>query len=80
MTTVALSLWTARAIRASMRRRSIHVPSDPPHFPSTSSARRGAVLEGPGKPGKILRGSGVSNTIFEHHSFSWTLTPETGKK
>jgi hypothetical protein len=35
-----------------------------------------AGMEGPGKIGKVLRGSGVFNTIFEHHSFTWTLTPK----
>ena len=33
-------------------------------------------MEGSGKVGKVLRGSGVFNTIFQHHSFSWTLTPK----
>jgi hypothetical protein len=31
--------------------------------------------EGRGKVGKVLTGSGESDTIFEHHSFSWRLTP-----
>jgi hypothetical protein len=33
-------------------------------------------IEGRGKVGKVLSGSGVGNTIFEHHSFSWRLTPK----
>ena len=37
-------------------------------------------MEGRGKVGKVLRGSGVFSTIFEQHSFSWTLTPGGGKK
>jgi hypothetical protein len=32
-------------------------------------------MEGRGKVGKVLTGSGVSDTIFEHHSFSWRLSP-----
>jgi hypothetical protein len=39
-----------------------------------------AGMEGRGKPGKVLRGSGVDSRLFQHHSFSWTLTPGTGKK
>jgi hypothetical protein len=34
-----------------------------------------AGMEGRGKVGKVLTGSGVSNTIFEHHTFSWRLAP-----
>ncbi len=33
-------------------------------------------MEGSGKVGKVLTGSGVFNTIFQHHSFSWKLTPK----
>jgi hypothetical protein len=33
-------------------------------------------MEGSGKVGKVLRGSDVFNTLFEQHSFSWTLRPK----
>jgi hypothetical protein len=39
-----------------------------------------AGMDGRGKPGQVLRGSGVDNRLFQRHSFSWTLTPGTGKK
>jgi hypothetical protein len=32
-------------------------------------------MEGKGKVGKVLKESDVFDTIFEHHSFSWKLTP-----
>jgi hypothetical protein len=51
-------------------------PERPPTFPFNVVGPTRGGLEGPGKPGKVLRGSGVSKTIFEHHSFSWTLTPK----
>jgi hypothetical protein len=35
-----------------------------------------AGMEGRGKPGRVVRGSGVDSRLFEHHSFSWTLTPK----
>jgi hypothetical protein len=35
-------------------------------------------MEGRGKVGKALSGSGTDNRLFEQHSFSWRLTP--GKK
>ena len=50
-------------------------PERSPNFPFNVVGPTGGGIEGPGKPGKVLRGSGVSNTIFEHHSFSWKLTP-----
>jgi hypothetical protein len=39
-----------------------------------------AGMEGRGKPGRVLRGSGVDSRLFQHHSFSWRLTPGGGKK
>lgn len=33
-------------------------------------------IEGRGKVGKVLRGSGVDSRLFEEHSFSWTLKPK----
>lgn len=39
-----------------------------------------AGMEARGKPGQVLRGSGVDSRLFQHHSFSWTLTPGGGKK
>jgi hypothetical protein len=38
-----------------------------------------AGMEGPGKVGKVLRGSDVDSRLFVHHSYHWTLTPG-GKK
>jgi hypothetical protein len=35
-----------------------------------------AGMEGKGKVGKTLGGSGVDSRLFEHHSFSWRLTPK----
>jgi hypothetical protein len=35
-----------------------------------------AGMEGKGKVGKALSGSGVDSRLFEHHSFSWRLTPK----
>jgi hypothetical protein len=35
-----------------------------------------AGMEGKGKVGKTLSGSGVDSRLFEHHSFSWKLTPK----
>jgi hypothetical protein len=37
-----------------------------------------AGMEGKGRVGKALSGSGVDSRLFQHHSFSWRLTP--GKK
>ena len=37
-------------------------------------------MEGKGKVGKVLSGSGVDSRLFEHHSYHWTLTPGGGKK
>jgi hypothetical protein len=37
-------------------------------------------MEGKGKVGKVLSGSGVDSRLFEHHSYRWTLTPGGGKK
>ena len=50
-------------------------PNGPGAFPAQLSTPR-TGMEGPGKVGKALRGSAVFNTIFEHHSFSWRLTPK----
>jgi hypothetical protein len=50
-------------------------PDGPGAYPVQLSTPR-AGMEGPGKPGKALRGSAVFNTIFEQHSFSWRLTPK----
>jgi hypothetical protein len=38
-----------------------------------------AGMEGKGKVGKALSGSGVDSRLFQHHSFSWKLTPKTKK-
>lgn len=35
-----------------------------------------AGIEGRGKVGKPLRGSGTDDRLFERHSFSWRLTPK----
>jgi hypothetical protein len=35
-----------------------------------------AGMEGSGKVGNTVTGSGVFNTIFQRHSFSWKLTPK----
>jgi hypothetical protein len=37
-----------------------------------------AGMEGPGKVGRALSGSGTDNRLFERHSFTWKLTPGTG--
>jgi hypothetical protein len=37
-----------------------------------------AGMEGRGKVGKALSGSGTDDRLFERHSFSWKLTPGTG--
>jgi hypothetical protein len=33
-------------------------------------------MEGRGKVGKVVSGSGVFNTIFQQHSFTWKLSPK----
>ena len=50
-------------------------PDGPGAYPVQLSTPRSG-MEGPGKVGKVLRRSGVFNTIFQHHSFSWKLTPK----
>lgn len=50
-------------------------PGGPGVFQTQLSEPRSG-MEGPGKVGKVLRGSGVFDTIFEHHSFTWKLTPK----
>jgi hypothetical protein len=35
-----------------------------------------AGMEGPGKVGRPLSGSGTDNRLFQPHSFSWQLTPK----
>ena len=50
-------------------------PERPGSYQTTLTAPRSG-MEGQGKVGRVLRGSDVFNTIFERHSFSWTLTPK----
>jgi hypothetical protein len=50
-------------------------PDGPGTFQTELAAGR-IGMEGRGKVGKVLRGSGVFNTIFQHHSFNWTLSPK----
>jgi hypothetical protein len=50
-------------------------PGGPGTFQTQLSTPRSGI-EGRGKVGKVLRGSGVFNALFEQHSFRWTLTPK----
>jgi hypothetical protein len=51
-------------------------PDETRTFQFTFHGPTAGGMEGRGKVGKVLSGSGVSNTIFAHDSFSWKLTPK----
>lgn len=36
-------------------------------------------MEGRGKVGKVVKGEGVDSRLFQHHSFTWKLTPKKKK-